>query len=306
MGEFSKVLFTSLSLVAVLCVICLNYMQTFHHTQLRRSVEEFDIKEIVEEKELRNHWEMYEKVVEGTNCSADLKLFGEDSTHPRVAISSFPGSGNTWARHLLHMGSGFWTGNRRSSKTLKAAGWLAEDLDCLARRTIAQKTHRLSNNKACEFERGVVLIRNPFDAILAAYNHHKAGKTGEPSLSVFEGEDWPRFVKAYANSWLRFHTEWFTSFQGPITVSCFTDLVKDPVSEVSRWLKAMDFDDRRVGCINHDPVGQFYRQKTKDYSHLYGPQEVEIVKEKISLLSDMLKNANQTDCTESFSYSKCC
>ena len=28
-----------------------------------------------------------------------------------------------------------------------AAGWLAEDLDCLDRRTIAQKTHRLSNNK---------------------------------------------------------------------------------------------------------------------------------------------------------------
>ena len=114
---------------------------------------------------------------------------------------------------------------------------------------------------------------------MAAYNHHKdkfvilslrffqsfelhldklasAGKTGEPSLSVFEGEDWPRFVQQYANSWLRFHTEWFTSFQGPITVSCFSDLVKDPVSEVSRWLEAMDFDDRRVGCIHHDPVGQ--------------------------------------------------
>jgi len=107
----------------------------------------------------------------GTNCSAELKMFREDSSHPRVAISSFPGSGNTWARHLLHMGSGFWTGNRRSSKTLKgscpwmqnlydnfskmqrgqsiilAAGWLAEDLDCRDRRTIAQKTHRLSNNK---------------------------------------------------------------------------------------------------------------------------------------------------------------
>ena len=24
----------------------------------------------------------------------------------RVAITSFPGSGNTWARHLLHMGTG--------------------------------------------------------------------------------------------------------------------------------------------------------------------------------------------------------
>ena len=84
----------------------------------------------------------------------------------------------------------------------------------------------------------------------------EAGKTGEPDLSVYSGEDWPRFVQQYANSWLRFHTEWFTSFEGPITVSCFTDLVSDPVNEVSRWLQAMDFDDRRVGCIEHDPVGQ--------------------------------------------------
>ena len=121
MGEFLRIFFTSLSLVALFCVISLNYIQSVHHTNLRRSVEEFDIEEIEEEKELRNHWEMYEKVVEGTNCSAELKLFEEDSTHPRVAISSFPGSGNTWARHLLHMGSGFWTGNRRSSKTLKGS-----------------------------------------------------------------------------------------------------------------------------------------------------------------------------------------
>jgi len=51
---------------------------------------------------------------------------------------------------------------------------------------------------------------------------------------------------------------------------------------------------------------KFYRQKTKDYSHLYGLNEVNIVKEKIALLSDMLKSANQKDCTETFNLSKCC
>jgi len=66
MGELSRVIFTALFLVIIFCVICLNYMQTVHHSNLRRSVEEFNKEEIQEEKELRNHWELYEKVVEGT------------------------------------------------------------------------------------------------------------------------------------------------------------------------------------------------------------------------------------------------
>ena len=37
----------------------------------------------------------------GQNCSAEFRLFSVESERPIVAISSFPGSGNTWARHLL-------------------------------------------------------------------------------------------------------------------------------------------------------------------------------------------------------------
>ena len=122
---------------------------------------------------------------------------------------------------------------------------------------------------ACEFERGLVLIRNPFDAIMAAYNHHMAGKTGEPPMTVFEGEKWPSFISDWAARWYNFHYEWFNNFQGPIQVSCFDRLVHDPVEEVGHWLDFLDLDHRRLGCINHDPVGQFYRKKTNDYSHLF-------------------------------------
>merc|ERR1712136_377139 len=59
------------------------------------------------------------------NCWEDLKFFNKSENRPRIAISSFPGSGNTWARHLIHKATGYWTGNRRSSKQLKDAGWLA-------------------------------------------------------------------------------------------------------------------------------------------------------------------------------------
>ena len=86
------------------------------------------------------------------------------------------------------------------------------------RSTVAQKTHRLSKNKACNFEQGIVLIRNPFDAILAAYNHHKAGKTGEPPMTVFDGDAWPKFIHDWAKRWFQFHAEWFNTFDGPIQV----------------------------------------------------------------------------------------
>ena len=45
-------------------------------------------------------------------CTESPKFFHPDQRRPIVALSSFPGSGNTWARHLLHMASGYWTGNR--------------------------------------------------------------------------------------------------------------------------------------------------------------------------------------------------
>ena len=89
----------------------------------------------------------YNLINSKANCSAELKLFEKSESRPIIAISSFPGSGNTWARHLIHMATGYWTGNRRSSKQLKDAGWLAEDYDCRDRRTIAQKTHRISKNQ---------------------------------------------------------------------------------------------------------------------------------------------------------------
>ena len=40
------------------------------------------------------------------NCNNAPRFFSKAQT--RTAISSFPGSGNTWARHLLHMASGYW------------------------------------------------------------------------------------------------------------------------------------------------------------------------------------------------------
>jgi len=243
---------------------------------------------------------------EDQNCTWAPRFFDPDEQRPIIAISSFPGSGNTWARHLIHMASGYWTGNRRGSNHLKQYGWRGEDADCKDRTTIAQKTHRLNKNQRCEFERGLVVIRNPFDAILAAFNHHKAGKTGEPDYSVYsEGTEWVDFVLQWIYRWTQFHQEW-VAFEGPVLVSCFETLRNNLTEEVGKWLTFMDFDDRRLGCVNYDPVGQFYRHKTKDYSHIYTPDQRKIILKEIKTVSKALRSSGFEDCTQYFNYDKCC
>ena len=79
-------------------------------------------------------------------CS-DLTLM--EPGQKRIAISSFPGSGNTWARHLLHMATGHWTGNARSSQKLKDAGWKGEDENCMEGTTIGMVMSHLKSLKLC-------------------------------------------------------------------------------------------------------------------------------------------------------------
>ena len=141
---------------------------------------------------------------------------------------------------------------------MKQYGWAGEDVDCMDRTTIAQKTHRLHHNKACKFERGIVIVRNPFDAILAAYNHHKAGKTGEPDFSVFKGQDWNKFVTKWTNRWSYFHHEW-VNFTGKVQISCFKSMRSNLKEEIGEWLDFLDIDRTRLDCVDFDPVGQFYR-----------------------------------------------
>ena len=43
-----------------------------------------------------------EKRSQKLNCLEDLKFFNKSENRPRIAISSFPGSGNTWARRGFH------------------------------------------------------------------------------------------------------------------------------------------------------------------------------------------------------------
>ena len=75
-----------------------------------------------------------------------------------------------------------------------------------------------------------------------------------------------------------------------------------------RWNfnKAKNPNSSISGCVEYDPIGQFYRHKTKDYSHIFNPfQRIDIMRE-IHFVSELSQKYFKKDCTKMFRYEKCC
>ena len=91
---------------------------------------------------------------------------------PITALASFPGSGNTWLRYLLEQVTGVFTGSQECDIVLKASGLLGEGVQ--SSNVLVVKTHNPSDlietTPKRHFKAAVVLVRNPFDAILAEYH----------------------------------------------------------------------------------------------------------------------------------------
>ena len=85
-----------------------------------------------------------------------------------------------------------------------------------------------------------------------------------------------------------------------------TKLLENPLSEVKVWLKMLEMPDDKMKCVGEDRDGQFFRNKTVDYSHVYSSNESEIFHFFIEKVSSLLRENNFLDCTQYFNYSSCC
>ena len=117
------------------------------------------------------------------------------------ALVSYPGSGNSWLRYLLEGSSGIFTGSIFNDKKLIREGLLGEGREPNDGSTIVQKTHhdtvsalprtRQGMAKLTELMfgyRGILLIRNPYDAIRSYWNfmhtHDHKGHAGRKQFSL--------------------------------------------------------------------------------------------------------------------------
>ena len=104
---------------------------------------------------------------------------------PLAAIISYPGSGNTWLRHLIEKAGGFYTGSVYNDSALINKGFKGELLKVgQFRKLIGIKHHsfhgpgyRISNDfgtllKNTSESKCLVLLRNPYDAYLAEFSRY--------------------------------------------------------------------------------------------------------------------------------------
>ena len=145
----------------------------------------------------------------GNGCSNfTIRRTVENSLRP-LALASYPGSGNTWVRYLIETATGVYTGSIYKDVDLYFQGKIIffsifklpsiQHLSILSKKiiiikflgfwgelaewnsgvTIVQKTHDAGPQHIATFDSGAILVlRNPYDAVLSFHNFIYGGHTG--------------------------------------------------------------------------------------------------------------------------------
>ena len=93
---------------------------------------------------------------------------------PIVALSSVPGSGNSWVRQLLESATGIYTGAVYCDSSYVKAGMIGEGVD--TNNVLAIKAHYSPTfvKKLLNIDKTIYIVRSPFGAILSENNRNVA------------------------------------------------------------------------------------------------------------------------------------
>jgi hypothetical protein len=168
----------------------------------------------------------------------------------RVALASFPRSGNTWFRFLLEHATGEQTGNvsRREARVLPRGS-----------EGIVIKTHRRDSHR---YTHAIHLIRNPFDAIDSFFDWKASlgwsWKYGELS--------WDDFVVLMVPRWCEHTRHWMAASSDTYRVR-YEDCVHDPFGQFKpllEWLGTPVSDDRLKAAIEETSFNRLKQQQTAE------------------------------------------
>ena len=245
------------------------------------------------------------------------KVFGVN--FPLAAIISYPGSGNTWVRHLIETATGFYTGSLFNDSALFDKGFKGEILKFTDfKQLIGIKHHSFhgagyinSNNfsnliRTSKESKCLILLRNPYDAYLAEFSRHYSNThesisklTDYQFRKKFQTE---RVVSRFYIKQLWYYTYWdsynyclFDANNSLKTKSVYfvfyEDLKRNLVEELRRIISYLqEYDKKRFKeCVIDKPQyleGSFRRKK-----HFPKDAFTNVAKIKIDL---MVKKLNKT------------
>lgn len=220
----------------------------------------------------------------------EVKL-GEKGQFPLTSISSYPGSGNTWVRYLIEEFTGYYTGSIYDDKRLYLGGFKGETENFKDGRVIAIKAHSYREDRG--LDNAILLIRNPFDAILAEFNRNKGGgdhHTGVATNDDFRSAEWTDM------DFGRRAFRWFKLYHGNLmsrqTLPVFYEEMKSnpllQMQKISAFLNQTEIDDEdKMSCLFGESSKKFKRSSDRGYDpYIY------VAKEKLEPINEHIRKLN--------------
>lgn len=97
--------------------------------------------------------------------------------------------------------------------------------------------------KTFEFDKVILLIRDPFEALQSEFNRRNSGNdhTGFAQAEAYR-KGWKMFVKIWSAKWFYFHTYWYKKVVKTqnIHVIIYESLVQDTRNELRKVLEFLD------------------------------------------------------------------
>ncbi|NXD14768.1 WSCD1 protein, partial [Nothocercus nigrocapillus] len=238
--------------------------------------------------------------VQSLLCSADTRCtdrkFLTTKSKVFVALSSFPGAGNTWARHLIEHATGYYTGSYYFDGTLYNKGFKGEKDHWRSRRTICVKTHESGKTEIEMFDSAILLIRNPYKSLVAEFNRKYAGHLGYATDRNWKSKEWPDFVNSYASWWASHVLDWL-KYGKRLLVIHYEDLKQSLIPtlrEMVAFLNMTVTEDRLL-CVENNRDGNFKRSGTKQKGfEPFTPEMKDLINSYILTVDEALRKRNFT------------
>ncbi|XP_072520960.1 sialate:O-sulfotransferase 2 [Salminus brasiliensis] len=243
---------------------------------------------------------VYQTQVQDNRCMD--RRFLPTRSKQLTALASFPGAGNTWARHLIELATGYYTGSYYFDGSLYNKGFKGERDHWRSGRSICIKTHESGRKEIEAFDSSILMIRNPYKALMAEFNRKYGGHIGFASQAHWQGKEWPEFVKNYAPWWASHTLDWL-KYGKKVHVVHFENLKQDLFSQLKSMVLflGLEVSEDRLLCVVGQKDGNFKRSGLRKLEYdPYTPEMRATIDGLIRTVDVTLKRRNLSGVPEEY------
>ncbi|XP_072101750.1 sialate:O-sulfotransferase 2-like isoform X2 [Mobula birostris] len=169
-------------------------------------------------------------------------------------------------------------------------------------RLICIKTHESGRKEIESFDAAILLIRNPYKALMAEFNRKYGGHIGFASEAHWRGKEWPEFVKNYAPWWASHTLDWL-KYGKEVLVVHYEDLKHDLFNQLKKMVSilGLSVSDDRLLCVESQKDGNFKRSGLRKLEYdPYTPEMRKMIDAFVKTVDVALKLRNLTGVPEDY------